>query len=68
MNNKKYIQFEKQEYEKDGVSQLFQSMLIANRTDFVILIMDKIEHMSAFVLCYLPNVFRLVSRMLFYLN
>ncbi|VDI26803.1 Hypothetical predicted protein, partial [Mytilus galloprovincialis] len=47
------------EYEKDGVSQLFQSMLIANRTDFVILIMDKIEHMSAFVLCYLPNVFRL---------
>ncbi|CAC5383684.1 Fibrinogen-like protein 1,Fibrinogen-like protein A,Angiopoietin-4,Angiopoietin-related protein 6,Techylectin-5B,Angiopoietin-related protein 7,Ficolin-1-A,Angiopoietin-related protein 1,Ficolin-1-B,Ficolin-2,Ficolin-3,Ficolin-1,Fibrinogen C domain-containing protein 1 [Mytilus coruscus] len=47
------------EYEKDKVSELFQSMLIANRKDFVILIMDKIEHMSAFVLAYLPNVFRL---------
>ncbi|CAG2213609.1 unnamed protein product [Mytilus edulis] len=47
------------ENEKDGVSELFQSTLIANRTDFVILMLDKIEHMSAFVLGYLPNVFRL---------
>ncbi|XP_052077425.1 transient receptor potential cation channel subfamily M member 1-like isoform X4 [Mytilus californianus] len=47
------------EYEKDNVSELFKSSLLANRTDFVMLIMEKIESMSSFILDNLPNVFRL---------
>ncbi|XP_063414557.1 transient receptor potential cation channel subfamily M member-like 2 isoform X1 [Mytilus trossulus] len=47
------------EYEKDSVSELFQSSLLANKTDLVMLVMQKIESMSSFVLDNLPNIFRL---------
>ncbi|XP_052078842.1 transient receptor potential cation channel subfamily M member 5-like [Mytilus californianus] len=47
------------EYEKDSVSELLQSSLIANKTDLVMLVMQKIENMSSFVLDNLPNVFML---------
>lgn len=64
---KKFMHFEKkQEYEKDSVSELFQSSLLANKTDLVLLIMRTIESMSVFVLDNLPNVFRLVSNIILY--
>ncbi|XP_071124314.1 transient receptor potential cation channel subfamily M member-like 2 [Mytilus edulis] len=47
------------EYEKDSVSELFQSSLLANKTDLVMLVMQKIESMSSFVLDNLSNIFRL---------
>ncbi|CAC5426871.1 TRPM7 [Mytilus coruscus] len=47
------------EFEKDSVSELFQSSLLANKTELVMLVMQNIENMSSFVLNNLPNVYRL---------
>ncbi|CAC5379427.1 TRPM1 [Mytilus coruscus] len=46
------------EYKKDDVSQLFQSSLVDNRTDFVMLVMERIENMKMFVLGYIPDLYR----------
>ncbi|CAG2246289.1 TRPM1 [Mytilus edulis] len=46
------------EYQKDGVSHLFQSSLVDNRTDFVMLVMERIENMKMFVLGYIPDLYR----------
>ncbi|XP_063416438.1 transient receptor potential cation channel subfamily M member-like 2 [Mytilus trossulus] len=46
------------EYQKDGVSHLFQSSLVDNRTDFVMLVMERIESMKMFVLGYIPDLYR----------
>ncbi|CAG2213477.1 TRPM3 [Mytilus edulis] len=62
VKNTQYVEyndtFSSQESMKDGVSDLLESSLVANKPELVMLIVDRMENMQSFVQLYIASVYQ----------